>query len=434
MNRTLQCQSLSELPPVSSFEKTEKVFITVPVMILAFQKLNSGVLLVTDFSDIPELGFAHNVLPQSLPDQFIFKDGPLSPFKVLALGVPHFRVDSVWSMIQLYGPHLKHYDYGRDDRSNLLSAGVIATVNIKINEYKGYLEGFLCSINVLTRKRLSEADCLGKVTDQQFRLFMGRVGEHLNLTLYDRIIQSFPAEKFISRLSLLEASFKTVQPEPMNTNSSKIHKAEIRTAEKPKIRKLNPSEAVYKQQVTQPAATQSAFIDDQPSQHECNFFSQDTSQSESQTQPDSNLPTLWLQNRVNTVTFQQFCAVKCYEVAPGTSFRFMCRIKSMDPLPEDVFVKSFRGTLKIAQMNFTLTGGDKKCTMEINTSDEGCNFFNLDEEEEAINHIAEFHKSLQTIMTKEMALEVKAKKMVLPLGHTLMYWCPSSKISDLISS
>lgn len=434
MIRTLNCHSLSQIPPVSTFDKNEKVFLTLPVMVLAYQKLKTGVLLVTDFTEIPELGFANNVLPHSLPDLFIFKNGPLSPFKVLALGVPHGRIESLWSQLQLYGPHMKSYDYSQSDKSNLLSAGIIAIVNIKINEYRGYLEGLLCSLDILTRKRINDPGCLGNVTVDMFDLFMSRFGRNLNLKLYDTVVQSFPIEKYISRPALQEVELS--QAEVLPNQSRRYVNYDSNPLETKKFRRLNPSEAVYKQQVTQPPGADAKVFtqNDQSARYRCNFSSQESSQVESQELLDLDVSqSEWQRNRMNDVSFLRFCNLKCYEMEPGTSFRFDCHVKSMSPLPEDVFVKAFRETLKIAQMSFVITDGNKTCTIEINTTDEGCNFFELEEEEEAINHIGKLHRSLQALFTKKITLEVEAKTMVLPLGHILMYWCPSSKLADLVS-
>lgn len=430
MLRSFACQSLSELPRALTLTKTDKIYVTLPVLVLAFQKLNVGVLLVTDFTEIPDLGFANNQLPQSLPDCFVFNEKVLNSFKVLAVGVPLYRVEQVWNELQDFGPQMKNYDYSRDARCDLLPAGVIAILNFKISVYNGYLEGFLGKITVLNRARINSQECFSEIDRGIFDRYMARFLKNMDCGLYDRMIGSFPIETFVVRKTL-PGNWRSPRCTAQLAGTRHVHSEHDETNQPAPIksRKLNPSAAIYQQQVTQPPATAATSrpceknelnqADDKT--HDTQVFEADTSVIE------------WSRNRVNDVTFQQFSQVDCSKMIPGTCLRFKCTIQEIWPPAEDIFVKAFRKTLEIVQLKFVLTDTKSTSVIEINTNDEGCEFFGLDEVEDAINHIESFAKSVKLLVSKEVTMEVEAKSMTLPLGHTYMYWCPVSQLSDLVA-
>lgn len=487
---SLQCHSLSELPDTAEINRSSSIYVTLPVVVLAFQKLKLGVLLVTDFSEIPELGFAHSQLPVSLPENFIFNEKRLPLSKVLAVGVPSSKVDYVWRELQLFGPQMRGFDYSRSDDCNFLRLCVLAVLNMKLNIYNGFLEGFYGGMTVLNKDRFDRPGCLGDVNIDIFRAFMRRLGQNIDCSNYDRMIHCFPVDKFISRDKL--PGMKSVLPQKTSGTTTLATKSGLSSYlqdEKPlKFRKLTPSEAVYRQQPTQlqqPSQLQhppqvQPYIQDptqlqfssqlqypsqpqHPNQRQQPLLIQNICQLKNKAQlqyhaqlsstSDEETPVnsqsepfleksngnkarqLWTLYRVNEISFKQFCRLECSELHPKACFRIRCTIKEITPNVENVFIKPYRGTLSIAQICFGTTdskGSKESVRVEINTAEEGCEFFGLLEVEEAIDKIAELHRDLNLLLSKEVNLEVTAKSIQFKLGYTLMYWSPTSTLEELI--
>lgn len=436
---TVQLQSLSEIPSVSTFSTDAKIYTTVPVVILAFQKLKLGILLVTDFTDIPELGFAHRQLPQSLPDEFIFNGNLLPLLKVLLVGVPPYRINLVWSELERYGPLMHNYDCEPGDRCNYLKEGIVAILNFKFNVYHGYLEGFLGSMTVLNRARYSKSGCLGNTTEDVLAKFMQRFATYIDYGMYQRMIDAFPIEMFVSLVKLKGAQYTPNVGNAQNALNQKsepiilpiIDSAQTRRElfvhddwRPTKSRKLAPSDAVYKQQKSQK-------IDFDEEDNLSNNDTRSTEEVDSSLESQSESVDDWMQNRVNIVSFRKFCSLECHEISPRACFQFTCIVENMDPEPANVFVKAFRETLKIAPLTFFLAGSVLRARIHINTTEDGCAFFGLEEEEEAINHIGELHEKLRLLLSKEVTIKVEARSVLLPLGYLYMYWGPVSNLSDL---
>lgn len=418
---TLRCNSLSEIPPVSTLDGFSKFYLTLPVVVLAYQQLKMGVLLVTDFTEIPELGFAHNQLPTSLPDRFLFRDKDLSPSRILAVGVPKYRRDGVWNEIQLYGPQMRNFDYSQTESCNLLKMCVIAILNIKVNVYNGYLEGFYCGLSVLSKTRYDSPESLGNVTTEMFEKFMNRLSNYMDCKLFDRLIHCFPIDKFVSRLSLPD--YKSVSPEKKNY----LNKSESVEEYPPpsKIRKLQPSDLLYREQATQLRlqVNETIFPLTQIPQTQPQFEINSSIQL-------SNLEC-WKRNRINDILFHQFCDLKCFNLEPETCFRIRCSIQEIDPIPENVFVKPYLETLTAAQITLVLGDAPFITSVEITNNEEACAFFGFEEVEEAIANVENVHSALQLLLSKEVTLEVAAKRCTLQLGRIFMYWCPTSTLMSL---
>lgn len=418
---TLRCNSLSEIPPVSTLSSSSKFYVTLPVVVLAYQQLKMGVLLVTDFTEIPELGFAHNQLPTSLPDKFLFRGRDISPSKILAVGVPQYRKDTVWTEIQLYGPQMRNFDYSQTENCNLLKMCVIAILNIKVNVYNGFLEGFYCGLTVLNKTRYDRPESLGNVTTEIFEHFMNRVCKFVDCELFDRMIHCFPINEFISRLSL--PGYKSTSPEARSRlNRSESIKENLQPT---KIRKLLPSDLLYRQQATQLQLQVNETI----------FPVTQISQSQPQLDINSSVPSsnseAWKRNRINNVLFLQFCNFKCFEMEPDTCFRIYCTIQNIEPLTDNVFVKPYLETLTAAQITIVVGDSQSTASMELHNNEEACTFFGFEEIEEAINNVENVHHALQLLIAKKVTLEITAKRCILQLGQIYMYWCPSSTLMSL---
>ncbi|WPK24811.1 hypothetical protein PUMCH_002102 [Australozyma saopauloensis] len=426
MNHKLNCPALSQLPDASIIQGAPKgIYVTLPVIILAFQQFNTSVLLVTDFTEITGLGFAHRQLPQNLPQDFIFRLRQLDHSKVLAIGVPSYRAEHIWDEIRLFGPQMQKYDYRQPEHSNILREGVVAVVNFKLKSYKGYLEGWIGQFTVLNRLKYSTKEGMNDLPPDSFLNFKQLLAKHMDCTLYDSMVASFPVEEFIKRQELPGYKPPTIPGRKLEQNLAPRAVASLPPT---KIRRMAPSEAIYREQFSQAPATRTQSLDSSRKIREDIRANQEVPATQF---TDIPRPLLRISNRVDSVSFEDFSVFKCHVMKPGTKFRMRCTLAEVMPAAEDLFVKGFKETLLIAQISFVLTNLISLVTVEINTTAEACNFFGFEEVEEAINNIGYLQNTFGLLRSQMVTIEVEAKKISLPTGFSYTYWCPSSTLEEL---
>lgn len=413
MSSNLAVNSISELPPALTIQRSDKKYVTLPVVILALQQLKLGQLLITDFTENNELGFACGQLPQLLPDKFFFNGKQLSLSKVLVLGLTGDRTTTLWKSLKSAVPQVANYDYS-SQHLNILHLGIVAVVNFKVNNYRDCLEGFLGSFSIYTRESMRNGSKID-LPPERFQAFMSRYAENMDVKLYDSLIRHFPIESYVSRESLLTREAAKIRSDlPSQPNRRPAIPQAMERLQNSKIRKLNPRDAVFQQQQTQVQNIQDGTV-----------------HKESVVSPAPITEQNWAFSTINVVDFSTLHQISLSKIKDGTLFQTSGKVTKIIPGPDAVFVRPFGRTLKAAPLKVYVEENSKLVALEIVTEQDACHFFGLSEIEVAIDHIPDLTAKLAGILGKKVTVVAEKRTFEYPSTYKRAYWNVHSTLSSL---
>lgn len=453
MSELISCASIADLPRVLTIRRGVKQYVTLPVMLLAVQQLRMGVLLVTDFTENPELAVAQGQGLQIMPSEFMFGDTPLNNRQLLLVGIPSERLKSLWKQLVTLDPGVA--SPRNEDTSNILRFGFIAILNFRVQEYRGCLEGFCGNITVCTDSlwREATADVPRDVTSD----FLRRVATNIDGRTRGRMSRHFPVEHLPPTVA------RDMNPTPAKRSVS----ANLQT-QLPKVRRLEPREAVYQQQVSQ-VRTRPIEKDTVPSELDAapemeavvpamaagapGTAPTGAAQARNhgagvrphppnaRAQNQQVVPVVgplqwqirfWAANTVNRVDLGVLAQLQPHLVPLATRFEVQATIAHITPGADMVFVKPYGRTLKFAATKMTLTSEGHTCVVaELHTENEACAFFELEEIEEAMGRLGPFVRALQTVQNRAVVMRVESRGLPMCLGQIRPYWGVQLNLREL---
>lgn len=430
--------SISELMPAAELTKLsldKRPYTTLPVVVLALRVLKKmAILLVTDFTSHPDLGFAKGNLPSFLPKDFVIGTKRIENSQVLAVGLPSNRAQYVWQSFEC--PDLKNgdYDFHHEDKCDILGLCIIMRLNFKSQTFKNGLEGFFGHIYPWDHGILEEDHSQNHKEDEVFQGFMDRLAQRMDPDLYTQLSHRMPLEKYIpipetpaQDMDLTaDASSSTVGGlNPVNVEISSTGT---------KKRRLDPRDAIYQQQFTQ--ATQpngQAHISNMLllSEAQKSAMLQEYTQNTQlpSALPNTPKPKVW--NLRNNVDFDVLYGIECHQIPERTCFVTNAVVAGIEPHPEFVFVKPFGRTLKISPIRFLLQESQKYISVEASVEEDLCQFFGIPEVEVAIHHVYDFVTALKMVAGRKLEISLEKRTRILASGHEHPYWGISSSLRSL---
>lgn len=423
----LNSSSISELPLPEFFGTSNKfTYVNLPVVCLALLRRpewNFGFMLVTDFTEYFHNPYAVGRSPESLPESFSLGNiFALELSKVFAITVPRDKMDLYWRDLCLYSPRMRNYDPQDEKRCNFAQEGIIAMINMRVKLYSMMTEGWLTRIQICNRTEMKKSAFKAHLKKFHFGGFMTRFLKHVDKTLYDTILPSFPIDSYL-------------KPEDIASNGAggvKRPYDELIT-QAPKSRSISAAQITFKQQFTQrPAESPEEEEEELPS------FGLDHANETQNTNHDnvsSQRPAVrnkWLNYSVSRVSFSTISSMSMHDTPEVTMFETTCVLANILPEIDLLFVRPYKRTMKIPPIKLTLTGSkNERIFAELHTESEINKFFGVQEVEEVIPNIERISNKLRQLTGLQIKIRLQKALLNLDFGYQKEYWACRTQLQDL---
>ncbi|QRG39840.1 hypothetical protein FDK38_004298 [Candidozyma auris] len=423
----LECKSIAELPsPEHLANDSRLVYTTFPVVCLALCKLpewNFGFLLVTDFTDNDKNAYAAGRLPQRLPESFSLGDiHALEQQKVFPVTVPASKVDLYWSELCKFSPHMKQYNPRDEMKCNFSEEGVICSLNMRVKEYRGELEGWISTLEVCNRESLNKPTFRNWIKNCGFGNFMARYLAHVDERLYNRLLPNFPIDAYLQ-----PGDFSSEKGG--YTTSKKRHDDELLT-QAPKTRKISAAQVTFQQQFTQkqPVERQRVAI-----QEPCSSSEDELTQHSQVSTNGAFQRSQWQDFTVNSVSFSTLASFTVHNIPDATAFETTVLVSEILPDINMLFVRPFKRTIKIQPFKLVLKGKDDKVVLaELHSESELNHFFGIEETEEIINKLDKVSTQLTQLKGSQVRIRLIKSFLNLSYGYRKAYWTCQTPLNELL--
>lgn len=429
-------ESLAGIPSSSFLISNGTRITTLPVICLALYKppnFGFGFLVVTDLTDNYDTALYKGFVPRNVPEVSQLGHRPLERSKLFSISVPTYKVNEIWKQMNAFSPGLNAYDYQNDLRCNILREAVICSVKFRIKDYRNSVEGFLSDFQVCSRATMGTDHSRELMATRSFHGLMSRFLEYVDEPLYDRLIRNFPIDRYV-KMNGSRASARGRVPGDEQGEGSSVPKRTVQalqerkehvnkrtepemTTQPAKHRKLTGAQVMFGQQFTQEAAP-APRAEPRPMPH-----------------PEDELDQSdqWQNYAVNKLLFASFLRVKPHRVAEGITFETSATITTV--VPQEIFVKPFKRTLKIARFRLVLskTGsmpGHDTVAVELRSDADMCQFFGVSEIEELID-LDSCQRKLAALQGARVDIQVQCRRATLDFGYHKVYWGCASTLNDL---
>ncbi|OBA20845.1 hypothetical protein METBIDRAFT_164761 [Metschnikowia bicuspidata var. bicuspidata NRRL YB-4993] len=428
----LSVEDISSIPPVGQVSKFPKdTYVHLPVVVLSYTVLErTAILLVTDFTSHPDLGFAKGNLPSFLLQPYTVGNLEVKKNEVIAVGVFIKRARKVWDMLKEFRPQLL------DSRTwDFLRLCVLALIYFRPQAYRNGLEGYLSTIDVWKGKLAGPVQ--EALDTDAFASLFKRLAHRMTPELYHQLGLQLPIERLITAKEVeLDQPMNTLADisTPNATMSSQDNSMHPGNAEEPpKRRRLDPRAAVYQQQFTQvPEPHLEGHSDLRPETLE-NTSSEEYPEFLPNNRYRGNAAeTRSLMGPQGMVEFTKLADLECAYVKDGSCFDTMAKIVEFRPPAELLFVKSFGRTMRITPFTVVIEERDKQVSVYVSSEEDMCRFFDIPEVEVIMNHMLFFHASMNSLLNKKVQIRIERKTKYLVSGASLPYWGVSSSLKTLI--
>lgn len=480
----MECPDIANLPNVVE-GSSNRIYVSLPVYVLALRKLKLGIMLVTDFTANNDLVFNGTSI-SSLPALFSVGGRPLLKAQVFSISVLATRVSSVWDKMNMQS-RLRHHDMCDDRRCDVLQLGIIAIVNFRVQRYQGRLEGFLGLLVACVRRSEQLEAAFAKMHESAFQAFMGRLACYMNLRLYDDISVTFPIELYLDRAHIE----RNTRPKPASLTPT-LH------TQASGGQRIHVRDAIYQQQVSQiPSDSQVSKLqgpkhqgpswNHQAQNHQAQNHSPAWLESSKDSSQDIRIPALHANSqlalpppakaqrqvvqtqisiidpeaahpakvgepvgyqhstrrpgpesapkrygvhRLHRVSAFQLCQIPVEDIEIHATFEIGADILFISPGPLDIFVKPYGKTMRVSPFEIRLG----EASVEVLTAAEACTFFGVDEIEMLIHHIHEYSHKLLSLVGLRVKMRVERRISVLANGYERAYWGSQSSMQNLLDS